>query len=164
MRKIYLAGPLFTSAERLWNAKLARELEVQGYDIFLPQEHEPRELTAKTIFEADVAGIDDADVVVGIMDGSDPDSGTAWECGYAYAKGKPIILVRTDFRGNTEGVPGAEAYNLMLSVSANANIRMPFGTVEATVVQITHQLCKLEVYIEHKKSCLSNSNSHTRCL
>ena len=47
-----------------------------------------------------------------------PDSGTAWECGYAYAKGKPLVCYRTDFRitGDTEGAP----YNLMLSESATA--------------------------------------------
>ena len=43
------------------------------------------------------AGIDWADVLLGIMDGADPDSGTCWEVGYAYRK-KPIVLVRTDLR------------------------------------------------------------------
>ena len=37
------------------------------------------------------------DIVVANMDGSDPDSGTSWECGYAYRK-KPVILFRADFR------------------------------------------------------------------
>ena len=53
-------------------------------------------------------------------------SGTAWECGYAYAKGKPIVCYRTDFRitGDTEGAP----YNLMLSESATARFEAPFRT------------------------------------
>ena len=46
----------------------------------------------------DVAAIDWADMVVACMDGPDPDSGTAWECGYAFAKGKPIVCDPTDFR------------------------------------------------------------------
>jgi nucleoside 2-deoxyribosyltransferase len=33
---------------------------------------------------------------VAIMDGADPDSGTSWEVGYAYASGKTIVLVRTE--------------------------------------------------------------------
>ena len=33
--------------------------------------------------------IDWADMVVACMDGPDPDSGTAWECGYAHVEGKP---------------------------------------------------------------------------
>jgi nucleoside 2-deoxyribosyltransferase len=74
----------------------------------------------------DVAAIDWADMVVACMDGPDPDSGTAWECGYAYAKGKPVICYRTDFRitGDTEGAP----YNLMLSESAAARFETPFRT------------------------------------
>src|SRR6202012_1812766 len=67
-----------------------------------------------------------ADLVVACMDGPDPDSGTAWECGYAYAKGKPVVCYRTDFRitGDTEGAP----YNLMLSESAAARVEIPFRT------------------------------------
>ena len=52
--------------------------------------------------------------VVANTDGPDPDSGTSWECGYAYRK-KPVILFPTDFRTGyklggdrlqTEEVPG----------------------------------------------------------
>lgn len=54
-----------------------------------------------------------ADIVVAVLDGSDADSGTAWETGYACAKGIPVIGVRTDFRlqGDDKGL------NLMLSRS-----------------------------------------------
>ncbi len=58
-------------------------------------------MDAAGIFATDVRGIDWADALVAIMDGSDPDSGTAWECGYAYGK-KPIVLVRTDLRSHAE--------------------------------------------------------------
>jgi nucleoside 2-deoxyribosyltransferase len=126
MTKIYLAGPLFSLAEQGFNAELARFLENEGFEVFLPQEHEPRDKTARAIFDMDVAAIDWADMVVACMDGPDPDSGTAWECGYAYAKGKPIVCYRTDFRitGGTEGAP----YNLMLSESATARLEAPFRT------------------------------------
>jgi nucleoside 2-deoxyribosyltransferase len=126
MTKIYLAGPLFSLAEQGFNAELARFLESEGFEVFLPQEHEPRDKTARAIFDMDVAAIDWADMVVACMDGPDPDSGTAWECGYAYAKGKPIVCYRTDFRitGDTEGAP----YNLMLSESATARLEAPFRT------------------------------------
>ena len=126
MTKIYLAGPLFSLAEQSFNAELARFLESEGFEVWLPQEHEPRDQTARAIFEMDVAAIDWADMVVACMDGPDPDSGTAWECGYAYAKGKPVICYRTDFciTGDTEGAP----YNLMLSESAAARFETPFRT------------------------------------
>ena len=84
--KIYLAGPLFTLAEQTFNAALARFLESKGFAVWLPQEHEPRRNTAQAIFRMDVAALDWADMVVACMDGPDPDSGTAWECGYAYAQ------------------------------------------------------------------------------
>jgi nucleoside 2-deoxyribosyltransferase len=51
---------------------------------------EPREQTAQAIFAMDVAAIDRAAMVVGCMDGRDPDRGTAWEWGYAYANRTPI--------------------------------------------------------------------------
>jgi nucleoside 2-deoxyribosyltransferase len=126
MTKIYLAGPLFSLAEQSFNADVARFLESEGFEVWLPQEHEPRDKTARAIFEMDVAAIDWADMVVACMDGPDPDSGTAWECGYAYAKGKPVVCFRTDFRltGDTEGAP----YNLMLSESAAARVEVPFRT------------------------------------
>jgi nucleoside 2-deoxyribosyltransferase len=44
------------------------------------------------------AGIDGADMVFAVLDGTDVDSGTAAEIGYAFAKGKPIIGYRGDFR------------------------------------------------------------------
>jgi nucleoside 2-deoxyribosyltransferase len=126
MTKIYLAGPLFSLAEQSFNAELARFLESEGFEVWLPQEHEPRDQTARAIFEMDVAAIDWADMVVACMDGPDPDSGTAWECGYAYAKDKPVVCYRTDFRitGDTEGAP----YNLMLSESAAARFETSFRT------------------------------------
>ena len=126
MTKIYLAGPLFSLAEQGFNAELACFHESEGFEVWLPQEHEPRDKTARAIFEMDVAAIDWADMVVACMDGPDPDSGTAWECGYAFAKGKPIVCYRTDFRitGDTEGAP----YNLMLSESATARFEAPFRT------------------------------------
>lgn len=74
----------------------------------------------------DIEGLEWAEVVVANMDGPDPDSGTCWECGYAYRK-KPVVLYRTDFRaaGDTE----SGFYNLMLSESADARIDLPFAKI-----------------------------------
>ena len=126
MTKLYLAGPLFTVAEQNFNADVAKFLEGEGFEVWLPQEHEPRTKTARAIFEMDVEAVDWADMIVACMDGPDPDSGTAWECGYAYAKGKPIVCYRTDFRvtGDTKDAP----YNLMLSESATTRFEVPFRT------------------------------------
>jgi nucleoside 2-deoxyribosyltransferase len=43
MPKPYLAGPLFTLAEQSFNVDLARFLKKQGFEVWLPQDHEPRQ-------------------------------------------------------------------------------------------------------------------------
>ncbi len=140
--KLYLAGPLFTTAEQEFNRQLRDRLESVGHEVWLPQEHEPRERSAQAIFEADVAGLEGAEVVVANMDGSDPDSGTCWECGYAYKK-KPIILFRTDFR-EAGDVPGSP-FNLMLSASAVKVILAPLASVEELARRIASTLAELPV-------------------
>jgi nucleoside 2-deoxyribosyltransferase len=138
--KIYFAAPLFTSAELAWNQQVTALLESLGHEVFLPQNKEIRERTASGIFESDRRGIDWAEVVVAIMDGPDPDSGTAWECGYAYTK-KPIVLLRTDFR--SAGRPGFAPYNLMLTESADLHIELPTATPEQSAQAIHSALASL---------------------
>ena len=121
MTRLFLSGPLFTVGERDFNAGLARFLEAQGFEVWLPQERATRG-GAKAIFQSCVKGIDWADAIIACMDGPDPDSGTAWEVGYAYAKRKPIVCYRSDFRavGDTKGAP----YNLMLSEAATVRLEL----------------------------------------
>ena len=138
--KLYFAGPLFTAAERAWNVELAAELRGGGHEVFLPQDQEPGKSAAE-IFVTDVAGIDWADALVAVMDGPDPDSGTAWECGYAYGK-KPIVLVRTDIRA-TPGHHGA-AYNPMLVGSATARVELPFASLREVATAVLRALASLE--------------------
>jgi nucleoside 2-deoxyribosyltransferase len=114
--KIYLAGPLFTIAEKAFNSQLAELLQAGGHQVWLPQEHEPREKGGKAMFEMDVKGIDQSDVVVANMDGPDPDSGTCWECGYAFRK-KPVVVFRSDIRSGD--APDIGRFNLMLVHSAD---------------------------------------------
>ena len=139
--KIYLAGPLFTAAEQEFNRRLKDLLQSAGHQVWLPQEHEPRERSARAIFETDLAGLDSAQAVVANMDGPDPDSGTSWECGYAFKK-KLIILFRTDFReaGDVPGLP----FNLMLSASADKVILAPLAPVADLAAKIAAALAELE--------------------
>jgi nucleoside 2-deoxyribosyltransferase len=108
--RIYLAGPLFTLAERRLNLELAAELAkaMSRAEIILPQARAAKFVTnGKMDFEDVVRdcidSIDTADAIVAILDGSDSDSGTSWECGYAYARQKPIVGVRTDLRSSEDG-------------------------------------------------------------
>jgi len=138
--KIYLAGPLFTTAERDFNLGLAQRLRRAGHEVFLPQENEQRSKTATEIFAEDVAGIDGAEVVVANMDGPDPDSGTCWECGYAFRK-KPVIVFRTDFRAGDE--PGKAPYNLMLTESATRRLDLALADADAVARSIDEALRSL---------------------
>ena len=111
---IYFAAPLFTMAEREFNKKLANAIEEKDKEIniFLPQEHsvfdEYGEFLSKETFDSDLKAIDDCDLVLAILDGSDADSGTCYECGYAYNR-KKILGIRTDFRSGEE-----DGLNVML--------------------------------------------------
>lgn len=137
--KIYFAAPLFTTPERTWNAQLADALRAAGHEVFLPQEQEPGR-DGPGIFATDVAGIDWADGLVAIMDGPDPDSGTCWEVGYAYAARKPIVLVRTDIR-TMAGSAGA--YNAMLMEAATTRLDLPAASSDQVVTAIVGALAAI---------------------
>ena len=63
-----------------------------------------RRLNAE-IGETNRRAIERADAVIAVLDGSDVDSGTAAEIGFAFARGKPIVGYRGDFRriGDNDG-------------------------------------------------------------
>jgi len=117
MRTVYLAAPLFSEAERDFNRRLRDEIKQAGFNVFLPQEDSNNIKEEKNrqeiIFNKNMEAIESSDVVVAVIDGTDVDSGTSWEIGYAFAKGKPLLGLRTDFR--TLGVEGT--VNLMIERS-----------------------------------------------
>jgi len=127
--KIYFAGPIFTHAERIWNNELAilikQNLAKFDTQILLPQEEAKKaklpngSLDFNLIFNGCISSIEKCDIVLAILDGSDSDSGTSWECGYAYCLHKPIIGVRTDLRESED-----HGVNLMLYRSCNEYIHI----------------------------------------
>jgi len=133
--KLYFAGPLFTTSAREWNAEVTMALRAAGHEVFLPQEKEPGK-DGPGIFAADVGGIDWADGLLAIMDGLDPDAGTAWEVGYAFRK-KPIVLVRTDFRAMAGD---AGAYNPMLAEAATIRLDLPAASTTEVIAAILEAL------------------------
>ena len=52
----------------------------------------------REVGRSNTASIDESGAVFAILDGVDVDSGTAAEIGYAYARGKRVYGLRTDFR------------------------------------------------------------------
>jgi nucleoside 2-deoxyribosyltransferase len=117
--RIYLAAPLFSEPERAYNLSVARELRNNFFEVYLPQESGDDSDTRNQdeqnrIFSVNLRSLENADKIVAIIDGADADSGTSWEMGYAFAHGKQVIALRTDFRraGRHEKV------NFMLEESA----------------------------------------------
>nr|AAU82215.1 conserved hypothetical protein [uncultured archaeon GZfos11H11] len=109
MIRIYIAGPLFSEAERQYNKHLSDFLENFGFETFLPQRdgHKLSDLLANEttksaamnkIFNHDINELKKADVVIFVMEGRVPDEGACVEIGYAYARGKECIGLKTDPR------------------------------------------------------------------
>jgi nucleoside 2-deoxyribosyltransferase len=123
--KIYFAAPLFTQAERIWNQTLANTIAEQDpkIEIFLPQTESGKAyingcLDFAKVQQICLNGIDACDVLVAILDGPDSDSGTCFECGYAFSKGKKLIGIRTDLRAGED-----QGLNAMLNQSCTEVIR-----------------------------------------
>jgi len=117
--RIYLAGPLgFSEAGRHfynsvlipyirglgcevldpWTLTDARRIQaVQGM-AYGPAKREAWRSLNLEMGATNRAAIDAAQGVVAVLDGTDVDSGTAAEIGYAFARGKLIVGYRGDFR------------------------------------------------------------------
>ena len=117
---IYLASPFFNE-EELANVERAEKIfERRGFEFFSPRLH-PSPGTvgttewARNAYAKDIEELSRADAVVVLYYGNYSDSGTAYECGYATALGKPVVLVHVD--------PDADS-NLMLHIGATTNISL----------------------------------------
>jgi nucleoside 2-deoxyribosyltransferase len=157
--KIYLAGPLgFSEAGRSFHANIiVPTIRRLGHDVLDPWALTPasetialqnmpygaarrdawRELNRK-IGDRNRAAIDDCHMVFAVLDGVDVDSGTAAEIGYAFAKGKPILGYRGDFRLSADN-EGA-AVNLQVEYF----IEQSGGTIIAHIGELEGALAKFK--------------------
>lgn len=98
--KIYIAGKVRTESEREALEEVDRLCKSFGFETFLP--HRDVGLAqsiddVKKIFDGDITkGFKGIDLVVAVLDGLHVGAGTAWELGYAFAKGIPAIGIKTD--------------------------------------------------------------------
>lgn len=115
--KAYIAGPLFNDGERWYVEQVDKIARNLGFDTFLPhrdgKELLPANRDITAIFELDRDEIDDSDIVIANLDGIAVDDGTAWEIGYAYARGKHIIGIHRDMRTHSHD----QFVNLMIQCS-----------------------------------------------
>lgn len=115
---IYLASPWFKVHELKMCREVLKKMREAGFEVYAPFEHEipnawniSNEEWGRAVFEADVEALDKSDEVWVLNFGMYGDTGTAWECGYAYAKGKPIHQLLYGF-GNPD-------YSLMMLNGCN---------------------------------------------
>jgi nucleoside 2-deoxyribosyltransferase len=97
------------------------------------------------LFQSNLAALEATDIVLAVLDQADPDSGTSWECGYAFKIGLPIIGLRTDIRGGGDTPDGS--VNLMLLQSCQAFINVPLSQrddVEWIASEIAEAVKRLE--------------------
>jgi nucleoside 2-deoxyribosyltransferase len=98
--KIYIAGKIHSDYEREQLEKVDLLCKELGFDTFLPHRDVgiasgPDE--SEKIFDGDINnGFKDCKLVVALLDGLHVGAGTAWELGYAYAKGILAIGLKTD--------------------------------------------------------------------
>lgn len=112
--RVYLAGPFFSPEQIDRVERVERALEANPFveSYFSPRLNQIEQLKfgskewRKAVFAQDIHYIDTATVIVSIADMTteikgvqvfekdiDSDSGTAFELGYAYATGKPILVL-----------------------------------------------------------------------
>ncbi|MEZ5217216.1 MAG: nucleoside 2-deoxyribosyltransferase [Ilumatobacteraceae bacterium] len=112
---VYVAGPLFDEGERWWIERVEALVASTGFDTFLPHRDNPPKTADNIaeIFANDRGALDRCDLVVANLNGITTDDGTAWELGYAFARGKYSIGVHTDWRSRFP----SETVNLMMECS-----------------------------------------------
>jgi len=119
---VYVAGPLFSQAEREFLEKIVDSLAKSSHldptkHFFLPH-RDGGELgkgpTRTEIFNLDISNLSQASIIVALLDGQDVDSGTCIELGYAYASGKKIFGIITDFRSYCTNDHEPQRPNLMV--------------------------------------------------
>ena len=117
--KVYLASPLgFAASTEAFMQEMVETLAGVGVDVRNPWSHTEFGMALReadtiadraariaamaqintTIGHANAESIRECDAVVAVLDGVDVDSGTASEIGFAFALGKRIYGLRTDFR------------------------------------------------------------------
>lgn len=145
--RIYCAGPIFTHAQRAWLRKLGERLRGDGHDAFVPAEAEqdfieaertPKQTERNATFEANTAKLAAAQLVVACFDGTDADSGTAWEVGFAHARRIPVLGYRSDYRSlGREGT-----VNLMLEHSCSQLLWVPNATQDAMLDRLAEAVAE----------------------
>lgn len=114
MKPVYIAGPLFTPAERRYLEELTAAVESAGFTTYLPHRDgglvDPDRRETRAMYESDIRALDACGAIVAVLNGTDVDSGTAFEIGYGVARRLPVLGLYEDIR-----VSGPHDFNAMIA-------------------------------------------------
>lgn len=142
-KKVYIAGPLFSRAEKEFNEKIDKHVQAMGFKTFLPQrdgylladlmaQFSDKQDAIDTIFYKDVEEIKGCDVVLFVLDGRVPDEGACVEVGLAYAYDKECIGFKSDSRSLM-----SEMDNPLLVGVLKGRIAKSFSELETFLLNFT---------------------------
>jgi nucleoside 2-deoxyribosyltransferase len=156
--RIYVASPLgFSEAgNAFYYDKLIPLLQRPGHEVLdpwrltdrqrieavaaMPHGEERRDTWRRLnaeIARNNQAAIDRCDALLAVLDGTDVDGGTAAEIGYAFARGKPIIGYRGDFR------LAADNEGSIVNLQVEYFIRQSGGTIVRSLAELSDALAAL---------------------
>ena len=122
--------------------RLAEILSENDIEVYLPHRDSGLlksnlDSNSTNVFEGNIKGIIESDTILALLNGSEVDSGVAWELGYAYSLGKEIICVSDDIRINDNTL------NLMIYKSCNKIIYLyDYVNINELVEKILYELRK----------------------
>lgn len=91
MLKIYLSSTLKHQWNLDLNPKLAAALEAAGFKVYLPQRDTNQQGDLDTIFEEDLKGMKDCQILLAVIKNASPN---LWaELGWTYGQSKKIIIL-----------------------------------------------------------------------
>lgn len=104
IKSVYIAAPIVGISEdvkeRIGQVIERIEYAFPGTDIYVPSKHGVPNAWgmsidewARCIFTMDLIAIDNSEWIVVCDYGRGGTAGTGWECGYAFAKGKKILVI-----------------------------------------------------------------------
>jgi hypothetical protein len=91
--RIYMAGAMFTAADKEYNLRLAERLRTHDFEVYCPNESEPindkrrTDVTGRMIYDYDIGELEASNVVLFQVS---EDSGSNWEAGYMDALSKYV--------------------------------------------------------------------------
>lgn len=144
--KLYLAGPdVFRPDALQWAEDVRTLCRSKGHEALIPLDG--AQTTAAGIYRNNLKLIGEADAVLANLNpfrGSEPDSGTCVEIGYALALGKPVIAYADDLRPMRERLGtnadcrdasgwAVEDFGLALNLMLAVPVQLEHGAIDAAL-------------------------------